>query len=80
MKHQPLGLTPRKKNLRLMSNEPNNFISPPRWAPQEISELRIGTRPHKNVAAPRDLWFGAIREFPRESVLKEIAQQDRKML
>ncbi|XP_011945866.1 PREDICTED: prefoldin subunit 1 isoform X1 [Cercocebus atys] len=47
---------------------------------QEISEFVITTRAHKNVAAPRALWFDATRDFTGESILREVARQDRRML
>lgn len=78
VKRQPLSLTPRKKNLRLMSNKSNNVIS---LAMLSQGNLKISCqKPHKNVTAPRALWFDATREFPSGMVLREIAQQDKKML
>lgn len=78
MPAQPLSLTPRKKNLRLVSNKSKNVIS--LAVLSSTGNLRISCqKPHKNVTAPRALRFDATREFPRERVLREIAQQDRKM-
>lgn len=74
MKHQPLSLTPGKKNFRLMSNKSNDVISLAVLSPTGNLRILRRTRPHRNVAAPRALWFDARREFPTDRVLREIAQ------
>ena len=44
--------------------------------PQEVSEILIKRKSHKNVAAPTALWFGGTRGFPRERALRGTGEQE----
>lgn len=72
--------TPRKKNLRLMSNNCNNVLSPAVLSPTGNHSISLQNKAHRNVAAPRALWFESTGEFPRGKLLRDVVQQDRKML
>lgn len=60
-----------KKDFTLMSKKANNVISLAVLSPTGKLRILRQDKAHKNVAAPRALWFDATREFPTERVLRE---------
>ena len=59
------------KNFTLMSKKANNVISLAVLSPTGKLRILRQDKAHKNVAAPRALWFDATRAFPTERVLRE---------